>query len=185
MTTPRFYDATVDFLATRFPLSKLNLKTMVQKKEVPIHKMSWAYYLGGLALFFFGIQLFTGLMLLFYYEPTVSDAHASVEYITEHVEGGALVRNIHSWGSSAMILTVLIHLLTTFAMKAFEKPREITWISGVILLFLVFTFGFTGYLLPWNQLAFFATRAGRASPAPPEGRPRGGSGPPGLRAGPG
>lgn len=152
-----------DFVTERFPVSKMNVGAMVTKKEVPVHRMSWAYYLGGLTLFFFMVQVATGLMLLFYYEPTVSDAHASVEFITEHVSGGALIRNMHAWAASAMIFCVMAHLLTTFAMKAFEKPRELTWVSGVILLFLAFGFGFTGYLLPWNQIAVNATKVGLQS----------------------
>lgn len=155
--------AAADYVAERFPVEKMNFRSMVVKKQVPVHRMSWAYYLGGLTLFFFTIQLATGLMLLFYYEPTVSDAHASVEYITEYVSGGALVRNLHAWSASAMILTVIVHLLTTFAMKAFEKPRELTWVSGVVLLFITFAFGFTGYLLPWNQIAVNATKIGLQS----------------------
>jgi cytochrome b6 len=152
-----------DFVAERFPVSKMNFGSMVTKKEVPLHRMSWAYYLGGLTLFFFVVQVATGLMLLFYYEPTVSDAHASVDFITEHVSGGALVRNMHAWSASAMILCAIVHLMTTFAMKAFEKPRELTWVSGAVLLFLTFAFGFTGYLLPWNQIAVNATKVGLQS----------------------
>lgn len=150
-------------IGERLPTEKLNYESMVQKKEVPLHRMSWAYYLGGLTLFFFIIQVVTGVMLLFYYEPSVSDAHASVEYITHHVAGGALVRNLHAWSSSAMIFCVLAHLITTLAMKAFKKPREMTWLSGVALLLLVFGFGFTGYLLPWNQIAVNATKIGLQS----------------------
>lgn len=131
------------YLADRFPVEKMNYRSMVTAKEVPVHRFSWAYYLGGLALFFFIVQLLTGLLLLFYYQPTVSDAHASVEYITEYVTGGALIRNMHAWASSAMILCVLVHLITTLAMKAFGKPREVTWLTGAILLAITFTFGFT------------------------------------------
>lgn len=158
MKDPSRMARVVAFLAERLPADKMSLNAMVTKKEVPKHGWSWAYYMGGLCLFFFIIQVITGLMLLFYYEPSVSTAHASVEYITEHVPGGALVRNLHAWSSSAMILCVLIHLLSTFAMKAFKRPRELTWVSGVLLLFLVFGFGFTGYLLPWNQIAVNATK---------------------------
>lgn len=147
----------------RIPLHKLNFEEMLRKKEVPLHKMSWAYYLGGLALLFFIIQVVTGLMLLFYYQPTVADAHASVEFITNHVSGGALIRNLHTWSSSGMILCVLAHLLTTFAMKAFAKPREALWVSGVLLLIVTFGFGFTGYLLPWHQIAVNATKVGMQS----------------------
>ncbi|MBX3179222.1 MAG: cytochrome bc complex cytochrome b subunit [Candidatus Hydrogenedentes bacterium] len=151
------------WLYERVPLHKLNFEDMLKKKEVPVHRMSWAYYLGGLALLFFGIQVVTGLMLLFYYQPTVADAHASVEFITKHVSGGALIRNLHTWSSSGMILCVLAHLLTTFAMKAFEKPREALWVSGVLLLIVTFGFGFTGYLLPWHQIAVNATKVGMQS----------------------
>jgi cytochrome b6 len=155
--------AVTSFVAERLPVEKMNFNSMVAKKDVPVHRYSWAYYLGGLALFFFTVQVLTGLMLLFYYEPTVSDAHASVEYLTTHVSGGATIRNLHSWSSSAMIFCVMVHMLTAFAMKAFEKPRELIWISGVFLLLVTFTFGFTGYLLPWNQIAVNATKVGLQS----------------------
>ncbi|MBI2422728.1 MAG: cytochrome bc complex cytochrome b subunit [Candidatus Hydrogenedentes bacterium] len=151
------------WLRERFPLEKLTFESLFQKKEVPVHHMSWGYYFGGLALFFFSIQLVTGLLLLFYYQPTVADAHASVELITLHVGGGALIRNLHTWSSSAMIFCVFAHLITAFAMKAFEKPREITWVSGVLLLLVTFGFGFTGYLLPWHQIAVNATKVGLQS----------------------
>lgn len=154
---------TESYLAERFPVEKLNYASMVEKKEVPVHRLSWAYYLGGLALFFFMIQMVTGLLLLFYYQPTVSDAHASVEFITEHVPGGALVRNLHAWCSSAMIAAVMVHLLTAFAMKGFGKPREVTWVTGVLLLGITFGLGFTGYLLPWHQIAVNATKIGLQS----------------------
>lgn len=151
---------TEEYIAERLPVEKMNYASMVQKKEVPVHRLSWGYYMGGLALFFFMVQIVTGLMLLFYYQPTVSDAHASVEFITDDVPAGALVRNIHSWASSLMIASVLIHLLTTFAMKAYTRPRELTWVTGVLLLGITFGFGFTGYLLPWNQIAVNATKIG-------------------------
>lgn len=151
------------FMAERMPLEKLDVRHLVQKKEVPVHGMSWAYYAGGLALFFFGIQLVTGLLLLFYYQPSVNDAHASVEYITQHVAGGALIRNMHAWAASAMIGSLLVHMITAFSMKAFARPREITWVSGVLLLLVTFGFGFTGYLLPWHQIAVNATKVGLQS----------------------
>ena len=158
-----FVASTFDFLALRLPLEKLSFKHMVTEKDVPVHPMSWGYYVGGLALFFFIIQVVTGLMLLFYYEPTVSEAHESVEYITHFVTMGALVRNLHAWSASFMIFCVITHMLTSLAMKAFAKPREITWIAGVLLLLVTFGFGFTGYLLPWNQIAVNATKVGLAS----------------------
>ncbi|MBI5415802.1 MAG: cytochrome bc complex cytochrome b subunit [Candidatus Omnitrophica bacterium] len=147
-----------DFFSERIPFYNLNFEHMVTRKEVPVHRMSWAYYTGGLTLLFFLIQLVTGVFLLFYYQPTVSDAHASVEYITFFVKSGFLVRNLHTWSSSCMILCLLVHLITSFAMKAFARPREMTWISGSLLLILTFAFGFTGYLLPWHQIAVNATK---------------------------
>lgn len=147
-----------DFLSERMPLDKLSFESMVTKKEVPVHRMSWAYYMGGLTMLFFLIQLGTGVFLLFYYQPTVSDAHASVEYITHYVNSGFLIRNLHTWSSSCMILCLLVHVLTAFAMKAFASPREVTWLSGAMLLVLTFAFGFTGYLLPWHQIAVNATK---------------------------
>lgn len=146
------------FLSERLPVQKMSFESMVTKKEVPVHKMSWAYYMGGLTLLFFLIQLVTGIFLLFYYQPTVSDAHASVEYITFFVNSGFLIRNLHTWSSSCMILCLMVHMITTFAMKAFQAPREITWLSGSALLILTFAFGFTGYLLPWHQIAVNATK---------------------------
>ena len=99
---------TEKYLAERLPVEKMNYASMVQKKEVPVHGLAWGYYMGGLAMFFLMVQIATGLMLLFYYQPTVSDAHASVEYITEQVPAGALVRNVHAWASSLMIGTLPI-----------------------------------------------------------------------------
>ncbi|MEI8346976.1 MAG: cytochrome b N-terminal domain-containing protein, partial [Pseudomonadota bacterium] len=150
----------ISIVQERFPVEKMSFNTLVMKKEVPLHQLSWAYYFGGLALFFFIIQVATGSFLLFYYEPTVSDAHASVEFITKFVPSGALIRNMHAWSSSLMILFVLCHLITSFGMKAFAKPRELTWLSGVLLLLIVFGLGFSGYLLPWNQIAVNATKVG-------------------------
>ncbi len=149
-----------EFLSTRFPVDKMNFQSMMGKKEVPIHSLSWGYYTGGLTLLFFLIQIVTGLLLLFYYQPTVSEANSSIDYMMRYVSAGPLIRNMHAWSSSCMIFMVLVHLLTAFAMKAFDKPREIIWISGVLLLLITFTFGFTGYLLPWNQIAVNATKIG-------------------------
>jgi cytochrome b6 len=163
MNLPQTFLRAQSFVAERLPVEKMNYADMVEKKTVPVHRLSWGYYMGGLALFFFLVMVVTGLMLLFYYQPTVSDAHASVEFITEQVPGGALVRNLHAWGSTMMIAAVVVHLLTTFAMKAFARPRELTWVTGVLLLGITLAFGFTGYLLPWHQVAVNATKIGLQS----------------------
>jgi cytochrome b6 len=163
MTAGKAFGKVGEFLAERFPTDKLNYHSMVEKKAVPLHRMSWAYYLGGLTLFFFMIQVCTGLLLLFYYQPTPSEANLSIDFIMNHVAGGALIRNLHAWSSSLMIFFAIAHLVTAFAMKSFEKPRELTWLAGMLLLFITFTMGFTGYLLPWNQIAVNATKVGLQS----------------------
>jgi cytochrome b6 len=148
----------IQALTERVPLEKASFEELIVKKEVPRHRMSWAYYLGGLALFFLLIQFVTGLMLLFYYLPTVSDANASMEFIEKYVSGADFIRNMHVWSASFLVAFVVLHLLTTFAMKAYEKPREITWTMGVLLLLITFAFGFSGYLLPWTQVGVNATK---------------------------
>ncbi len=132
----------------------------LRKKAVPVHRFSYWYFLGGITLFLFGIQVCTGILLLLYYRPTASEAFESVQYITTKVQFGWLIRSIHSWSANLMVFTAFAHMFSVFFMKAYRKPRELTWISGVLLLFLVLGFGFSGYLLPWNTLAFFATKVG-------------------------
>lgn len=157
MKIAAFYDSVKDALSVRFPAEHLTLEHMSQK-EVPVHRMSWGYFTGGAVLLCLMIQAVTGVLLLFHYQPSIADAHASVEYITREVPGGAFVRNLHAWGASGMILLVQFHLLVSFAMKAFTKPREATWLFGVGLLMVTFAFGVSGYLLPWNQIAVNATK---------------------------
>src|ERR1700687_63103 len=136
----------------------------LRQKSVPIHKLSYWYFLGGITLFLFGIQVFTGILLLLYYRPSANEAFESVQYIMTRVRFGWLVRSIHSWAANLMILTAVAHMFSVFFLKAYRKPRELTWLSGMLLLFLVLGFGFSGYLLPWNTLAFFATKVGTDIP---------------------
>lgn len=135
-------------------------EAFLQKKEVPVHRFSFTYYTGGISLFFFLIQVVTGLLLLMYYRPTSDAAYESVRFIISKVQFGWLVRSIHVWSANLMVLAVFLHLAATFFGKAYRPPREVTWVSGAVLLFITLTFGFTGYLLPWNTLAYFATKVG-------------------------
>ena len=153
----------VNFFKDRFPLEKFFILDLLAHKEVPVHKLTFGYYTGGLTLLFFMIQVVTGIILLFYYEPTISDANLSVEYLANFIKGGFFIHNLHTWSSSLMIFFGITHFLMTFAMKSFEKPREFTWITGLLLLGITFTLGFTGYLLPWNQIAVNATKVGLQS----------------------
>ncbi len=146
---------------------------MVSKKEVPLHRHSIWYYFGGMTLFLFTVQVVTGILLLLYYRPSAENAFESVQFIVTEVKFGWLIRSIHSWSANLMIATLFIHMFSVFFLRAYYPPREITWISGVLLLFLVICFGFSGYLLPWNKLAFFATKVGTeiAGVVPIVGRP--------------
>ena len=148
----------LNWLRERYDLSAL--EHLIQKKEVPLHRHSLWYYLGGITLFFFSIQVVTGILLLLYYKPTAQSAFESVQFIMTEVKFGWLIRSIHSWSANLMIAAAFIHMFSVFFMKAYRKPRELTWVSGVFLLFLALGFGFSGYLLPWNELAFFATKVG-------------------------
>jgi cytochrome b6 len=136
------------------------LKALARKKEVPLHRHSIWYYFGGMTLFLFTIQVGTGILLLLYYRPSAENAFESVQFIMTEVRFGWLVRSIHSWSANLMIATMFIHMFSAYLMKAYRPPRELTWVSGALLLFIVLGFGFSGYLLPWNKLAFFATKVG-------------------------
>ncbi len=129
-------------------------------KEVPVTgHMPWLYF-GGVSLFFFLIQVITGILLLFYYKAGVDSSYESVRFLLTEVEFGWLIRSIHSWSANLFILAAFIHMFSVFFLKGYRKPRELTWLSGFVLLVLAMAFGFSGYLLPWNELAFFATKVG-------------------------
>jgi len=137
-----------------------DLQKLAKKKEVPVHRHSFWYYLGGMTLFLFGIQVITGILLLFYYRPSAEEAYESVQFLMAEVEFGWLIRSVHAWSANLMVLALFVHLFSTFLLKAYRPPRELTWMSGMALMGLTLGFGFTGYLLPWNELAYFATKVG-------------------------
>jgi len=147
-----------DWLDERFGWAELTAP--LRKKTVPQHRRSYWYYLGGITLFLFLVQVVTGILLLLYYRASAGEAFESVQYIMTQVQFGWLVRSIHSWAANLMIFTAFAHMFSVLFLRAYRKPRELTWVSGMILLFLVMGFGFSGYLLPWNTLAFFATKVG-------------------------
>jgi cytochrome b6 len=136
------------------------LAELARKKEVPIHRHEVWYYFGGMTLFLFAVQVATGILLLLYYRPSAENAFESVQFIMTEVQFGWLIRSIHSWSANLLIATLFIHMFSVYFLKAYRAPREITWVSGVLLLFIALGFGFSGYLLPWNKLAFFATKVG-------------------------
>jgi len=136
----------------------------MHKKEVPQHHHTIWYYTGSSILLFLVLQIVTGILLALYYKPTLEGATASVERIMTELPLGWLVRSIHSWGATFMIATVMVHLLAIWFTKSYRKPREVTWMTGFLLLVFSMMFGFTGYLLPWDDLSLAATKVGTNIP---------------------
>jgi quinol-cytochrome oxidoreductase complex cytochrome b subunit len=146
------------WLDERLGLSSIG--ALVAHKTVPFHSGTLWYYFGGVTLFLFAIQVATGILLLLYYRPTSTEAYESVQFIMTRVEFGWLVRSVHSWSANLMILSAFVHMFSVAFLRAYRRPRELTWLSGVALLALALAFGFSGYLLPWNTVSYFATKVG-------------------------
>jgi ubiquinol-cytochrome c reductase cytochrome b subunit len=125
-------------------------------EEIPASS-GWHQVLGSVALFLFLTQAFTGVLLAFNYAPTPGDAYNSLRYILIELTGGRLIRGLHHWGASMMIVVVVLHMVQVFLYGAYKKPRETTWIVGVVLLLLTLAYGLTGYLLPWDNRAYWGT----------------------------
>jgi cytochrome b6 len=149
-----------DFLCERLGLDAV--QALAAKKAVPVHRCTPFYFLGGMAIFLFLIQVVTGILLALYYKPSPDQAFESVRAIMTEISFGWLIRSVHSWSANLLVGVLFLHVLTTFMVRAYRRPREITWITGIALLGVFMAFGFSGYLLPWNTLAFFATRVGTA-----------------------
>jgi quinol-cytochrome oxidoreductase complex cytochrome b subunit len=141
-----------------------DLLDFAKKKTVPQHRHSAWYYWGGISLFFFLVQAVTGVLLLLYYRPG-PEAYDSVRQITYDIHFGWLIRSAHSWAANLMIVAIFVHMFSVYFMKAYRTPREFGWWSGIALLLLAMVFGFSGYLLPMNELAYFATKVGLEIPA--------------------
>jgi len=146
------------WIEERTPLGQL--REVIEHKTVPVHRFSVLYFFGGMTLFLFGVQVVTGALLLLYYRPSASEAYESVGFIMTRVPFGWLIRSVHAWSANLMIGAAFAHLVSIVYLHAYRKPRELTWITGIVIFLITFAFGFSGYLLPWNELAFFATRVG-------------------------
>ncbi len=131
--------------------------TRIHKTHV---KITHTYCLGGLSFFMFLGLTVTGVMLMFYYVPSVDRAYSDIAALETNVRFGMLIRNLHRWMAHAMVITVLLHMMRVFYMGAYKPPREFNWVVGVILLVLTLLLSFTGYLLPWDQLAIWAITVG-------------------------
>ena len=127
-------------------------------RKVP--KVNWLYTLGSATLLVAVNQMVTGILLTIYYVPTPDHAYDSIQYITAHVPAGWYIRGLHHWGASAMVVLLLLHLVQVFVWGAYKPPREFTWMAGVLLLVCTLGLAFTGYLLPWDQKAYWASKVG-------------------------
>ncbi|TFB23974.1 cytochrome b6 [Filobacillus milosensis] len=127
----------------------------------PAHHFSaFVYCFGGLTFFVTVIQVLSGMFLTMYYVPDIVNAWESVKYLQTQVAHGQIVRGMHHWGASVVIVMIFLHTLRVFFQGAYKKPRELNWVVGVLLFFVMLGLGFTGYLLPWDNKAFFATQVG-------------------------
>jgi quinol-cytochrome oxidoreductase complex cytochrome b subunit len=141
------------------------MKDQLTEYRVPPKLNKW-YSLGGLALFVLIMQLVTGVLLLVYYVPSTEEGFASVQRIMLEIPYGWLIRVTHAVGSHAMVFVLILHMVSVVCMGSYKKPREVTWLTGCALLFLSLGICFTGYLLPWSQLSYWATTVATNIPDP-------------------
>ena len=129
----------------------------ITSKYVPPH-VNIFYCLGGITLTCFIVQVATGFAMTFYYRPTVTEAFASVQFIMTEVNFGWLIRSVHRWSASMMVLNMILHVCRVYLTGGFKKPRELTWVTGVALASVTVSFGVTGYSLPWDQVGYWACK---------------------------
>ena len=154
---PNPFEKVVEFIDERVGLKNIQAKMLNE----PIPGGSrWAYAFGSVLLFIFILQVVTGILLMFYYVPSTDHAYDSTQYIIHEVDYGWFLLSYHFWGSSAMVVMVFAHMSQVFLWGAYKKPRELVWLVGLALFGIVMGFGFTGYLLPWDQRAYWATVVG-------------------------
>ena len=159
MTSERNWRTRVgDWFDERFDV-RIPLEAFL-KKPVPKHAIRWYFCLGGITFALFLIQGVTGILLSLYYRPTPGEAYESILFIMNNVRFGWLIRSIHSWSSTLMIAFCVAHMLRVFITGSYKNPRELNWVAGMFLLLLTLAFGFTGYLLPWDQKALWGSTVG-------------------------
>lgn len=129
----------------------------VTSKYVPPH-VNIFYCFGGITFTLFLVQVATGFAMTFYYRPTVAEAFSSIEYLMTQVNFGWLIRSIHRWSASMMVLMMILHVFRVYLTGGFKKPRELTWVTGVLMAVCTVSFGVTGYSLPWDQVGYWAVK---------------------------
>jgi quinol-cytochrome oxidoreductase complex cytochrome b subunit len=147
------------WLGDRLPVSGQSLRELTNE-PVPYHLKRWWFALGGTPAYLFIVQIFTGILLAFYYEASPATAYESVAYITDEVAFGWYIRSLHKWGATLMIAAVILHQMRVFFTGAYRRPREINWIVGMCLLVCTLMTGFTGYSLVFEQLSFWGATVG-------------------------
>ena len=162
MTSKTITKSVYGWVDERLGLSEL--AAFARHKTVPVHSQSFWYYWGGISLFLFLVQCFTGVLLLVYFRPG-AESYESVRQITFVMHFGWLIRSAHAWSANLMIFAIMVHMFSVFFMKAYRKPREFGWLSGMALLGISTVFGFSGYLLPMDELSYFATKVGLQIPS--------------------
>src|SRR5262245_38503415 len=143
-----------EFLRERLPIDRAQLRELTNE-PVPNHLKHWWFCLGGTPLYLFLVQIATGILLAFYYQPASGTAYASVRFITEEAAFGWYVRSVHKWAATLMIAAVVLHQMRVFFTGSYRKPREINWLIGMCLLVCALMLGFTGYSLVYEQLSFW------------------------------
>jgi len=143
----------------RIPISGDQLRELTNE-PVPNHLKHWWFCLGGTPAYLFVVQIVTGILLAFYYQPSPATAYSSVQYITDEAAYGWFLRSVHKWGATLMIAAVILHQLRIFFTGAYRKPRELNWIVGMFLLILTLLTGFTGYSLVFEQLSYWGATVG-------------------------
>ncbi|MEO8596387.1 MAG: cytochrome b N-terminal domain-containing protein [Candidatus Solibacter sp.] len=139
--------------------NRTGIQTAVRKflyEDIPASS-GWHQVFGSVAMFLFMVQAFTGALLAFNYAPTPGDAYNSLRYILTELTAGRLMRGLHHWGASMIVVVVVLHMLQVFLYGSYKKPREATWMVGVVLFLLTLAYGLTGYLLPWDNRAYWGT----------------------------
>lgn len=156
-----------EWLAERIPINTVQLRELTNE-PVPNHLKRWWFALGGTPAYLFVVQIVTGILLAFYYQPSASTAYESVEYITNEAAFGWYLRSMHKWAATLMIAAVILHQMRVYFTAAYRRPRELNWVIGMALLCCTLVTGFTGYSLVFEQLSFWgATVAANISEAVP------------------
>ncbi len=148
-----------DWFQERLPIDGDKLKEMTNE-PVPGHMKKWWFCLGGTPAYLFVVQIVTGILLAFYYQPSTSTAYDSVRYITEEATFGWYIRSVHQWAATLMVAAVVLHQMRVFFTGAYRKPRELSWIVGMFLLLCTVMTGFTGYSLVYEQLSYWGATVG-------------------------